>query len=89
MIYTVVWLPSAIGQLAQMWTDAHDREAVTAAADRIDDVLRRDPHAKCSGGTDALVLIIPPLIVDVSISDDDRIVTISAVWRADSIRNGR
>jgi hypothetical protein len=89
MIYTVVWLPSALGQLARIWTETHDRQAITAAADFIDVLLRRDPQSKSSGGPDARVVVVAPLIVDIVISDDDRLVTISAVWLADSIRNGR
>src|SRR5262245_48226683 len=36
MIYTIVWLPTAEAELAQIWLDAADKNAVTQAANRID-----------------------------------------------------
>ena len=43
MNYTVTWLPAALGMLARIWTDAADRNAVTAASNRLDRRLATDP----------------------------------------------
>jgi hypothetical protein len=43
MPFTVVWLPSALNELAVLWAEATDRQAVTDAADRIDRTLRQRP----------------------------------------------
>jgi hypothetical protein len=43
MSFAVVWRPSAELQLADLWTTATDRNAVTAAANRIDADLACDP----------------------------------------------
>jgi hypothetical protein len=43
MRYTVVWLLSALRDLAALWNNAPDRAAVTDAANAIDIALARDP----------------------------------------------
>jgi hypothetical protein len=42
MKYTVVWLLQAENELADIWNNASDRQAVADAADRIDWHLSRD-----------------------------------------------
>jgi hypothetical protein len=42
--FTVVWRPSAERRLAELWINAPDRHALTAAADAIDSALKRDPY---------------------------------------------
>ncbi len=49
---TVLWQPVAEQQLAALWAAAVDRKAIQAAADAIDDLLRRNPLAQgesCAG----------------------------------------
>ena len=43
MTYTVVWLFSAQRMLADVWTAAPDRNAVTAASYRVDQKLAANP----------------------------------------------
>jgi plasmid stabilization system protein ParE len=43
MIFTVVWIPKAEAMLARIWNAAKDRNAVAKAADRIDELLKRNP----------------------------------------------
>ncbi|MFO0810373.1 MAG: hypothetical protein U0746_17250 [Gemmataceae bacterium] len=43
MKYEVVWKDAAEEDLARLWTDAADRDAVTRAAAEIDRLLARDP----------------------------------------------
>jgi len=40
MRYTVGWLSSAINELATIWNNAADRQAVSRAADEIEVLLR-------------------------------------------------
>jgi plasmid stabilization system protein ParE len=42
--FDVEWSDEAIAELAEIWTRAADRSAVTAAEARITSLLRRDPH---------------------------------------------
>lgn len=46
MKYTVVWHPAALRRLAELWTEAPDRAAVTAAANAIDRTLGQDAPAQ-------------------------------------------
>jgi plasmid stabilization system protein ParE len=82
MKFTVVWLPSALRQLAHLWNNGPDRAAITAAANAIDYELAHDPESKGesrSGGT--RILPIPPLAVYFDVREQDRLVSVSAVWR--------
>ena len=82
MIFTVVWLPTAEAELARIWNTAADRDAVAAAADRIDAALRRDaPRRGESRSGSARVYFDWPLGVDFDVDEDDRIVRVLAVWR--------
>jgi plasmid stabilization system protein ParE len=83
MNYTVLWRPSAEAQLADLWTSAADREAVSAAADEIDVVLQIDPANRGESRWDATrILIAPPLAVYFDVSQHDRLVIVWAVWRS-------
>ncbi len=46
MSYTVFWKRHAEDQLAEIWSAANDRSAITKAADEIDDLLRHRPSAE-------------------------------------------
>lgn len=43
MNFTVIWRPQALGELADAWNATTDRNAVTAASNRIDRLLADDP----------------------------------------------
>jgi hypothetical protein len=44
MTYDVDWLPDAEQELAALWLQASDRQAITAAAHAIDQRLKLDPE---------------------------------------------
>jgi hypothetical protein len=44
--YTVVWLERSQDQLAQIWVNSSDRQAITEAANNIDSELANDPETK-------------------------------------------
>ena len=83
MIYTVVWMPDALDDLADIWNNATDRAAVSAASNTIDARLRRDPYGHSESRTDhSRIMIVPPLAVTYDVSDDDCLVTVWGVWRS-------
>jgi len=83
MIFTAVWNPSSLDELADLWLNAPDRSAVTQAANRIDQLLKQDPYANSeSRSGNSRVMIEPPLVVNYEVSDDDCLVTVLGVWRS-------
>jgi hypothetical protein len=81
MIYTVVWTDTARDQLAAIWVQASNRQAITDAGDRIDPVLRSDPETKGTLLGAFSILSLPPLAVLYHVSPDDRMVKVLAIRR--------
>jgi plasmid stabilization system protein ParE len=80
MEYTVIWVPSAEGQLAELWMAARDREAVTLASDRIDRTLCDAPLDAGESRPDGYrILIDLPLVVYFQVIPDDRLVRVLRV----------
>jgi hypothetical protein len=81
MNYTVVWTPTAEQDLAQLWIDADDRDALTSAANTIDVILRQDAHLRGEPLFDTVrTLYVPPLGVDFEVVEADRIVYVLSAW---------
>ena len=81
MNYTVVWLPVALDELAEIWLLSPDRNAVTGAVAAIDTALGTAPQTAGTVLFDTVSEATrPPLGVEYEVSDPDRLVTISAVW---------
>jgi len=76
MRFTVTCLPTADRRLADIWTKAADRQAVTSASDHIDVLLANDPldHVKPLG--QHYFLYVPPLLAVCDVCADDRMVEI-------------
>ncbi len=82
MKYTVVWKPHAEQELAAIWNEATDRNALTAAAHQLDQILKTNPEeAGESRSAGTRVLVEPPLVIRFSVSRDDCLVSVVAVWR--------
>jgi plasmid stabilization system protein ParE len=80
MNYTVIWVPSAEGQLAEIWMAAGDREAVTVASDRIERTLADAPTTAGESRPDGFrILIELPLVVYFQVIEDDRLVRVLRV----------
>ena len=78
--YTVVWSRPAENQLAQLWTDAANRQAVTDAANAIDTELATKPLEKGLILSEGLrVLNVPPLHVLFTVQEADRLVQVVLV----------
>lgn len=81
MNYTVVWKPAAEEELARLWTEAADRNAVSAAADQIDRLLHSRPKEEGESRSGAMrVMFIDPLGVFFHVSEPDRVVSVVRVW---------
>jgi hypothetical protein len=82
MTYTVVWKPGAESALTQAWIEATDRRTLTEAADTIDALLRASPlEVGESRASPTRILVVSPLAVYYDVSEDDRLVTVWAMWR--------
>jgi hypothetical protein len=80
MRYTVVDLPLAQAQLANLWMQAANRQAVADAADRIGAALRDDPETKVRPLRKFYVREDPPLACLVDFDPGDCMVQIIS-WR--------
>ena len=80
MNFTVTWLPQALTELADAWTTAPDRNAVTAASYRIDHRLAADPpnEGESRGGIERITFD-PPLRVLFRVFEADRTVEVYSV----------
>ncbi len=81
MNYTVVWKPAAEDELAEIWTNAANRAAVTDAANEIDRLLRLDPHDQGESRSEHVrVVFVHPLGLFFHIREEDRLVSVLRVW---------
>jgi len=78
--YTVVWLRSAQDELADLWTDADDRSAVSSATNAIDVQLSEDAHQKGIELSEGLrAFFVPPLRILFAVREDDYLAEILLV----------
>jgi hypothetical protein len=81
MSYTVTWVPAAEQELANIWLNATDRNAVTRAAHAIERRLRRDPLYTGESRTQGTrVAFLPPLACLFRVVEDDLLVEVIHVW---------
>jgi len=89
MNFQVHWVSEAEDELAAIWLNAGDRNAVTEAAHRIDRTLQTHPEeAGESRSEERRVLLEAPLGVTFTVSRLDRTVLVLAVWQFESRRGG-
>jgi hypothetical protein len=81
MKWTVVWDRPALGQLANLWMYAPDRQAVTESADRIERELRVDADKKGAPFGVYRILVDDPLSVLFTVDPGDCMVKIWQVRR--------
>ena len=80
MRFTVIWSQVAQNQLAELWLNAADRNAVTQASHQIDQLLAIDPDQQGDDFYGDWLLVVPPLQVVYRIVTDDMQVVIDWVW---------
>jgi hypothetical protein len=78
MTFYVSYSPSAQDELAQIWLDASDKDAVTTASYQIDQSLRSQPLSVGEELGSYRRLQVAPLEVVFTVSPDDCLVQ---VWR--------
>jgi len=81
MRFTVTYNASAQDELAAIWNDAGDRQAVADAANVIDRELAQDAHQKGEEYEGNRLFGHFPLVVAYAVSIDDRLVTVLRVVR--------
>jgi plasmid stabilization system protein ParE len=80
--YTVVWIGSALDELAELWTVARDRNAVTTAAHIVDVELSGDAATKGAEVCEGLrAFFAPPLRILFTVDEGNRIVEVVRVRR--------
>jgi hypothetical protein len=86
MKWTVLWKPDCEGDLSELWVHSDDKAAITAAANRIDVNLRRDPlnTGESREEENDRVYFDPPLGVLFTVDELDRKVHVERVWRISS-----
>jgi hypothetical protein len=81
MKYTILWHRSAEAKLADLWNQGPDRQAISDAANFIDQVLAYAPETKGQEFYGDRYLIVPPLHVIFTVDPGDRKVFVLDVWR--------
>jgi hypothetical protein len=82
MSFSVVWRPEAEDELARVWTDAADRNAVSAAADSFDTAVAVDPFDVGEGlDWPTRIAFVDPLAFIFDVVPQSRKVLVKTVWR--------
>ena len=78
--FTVSWRPEVQADLAEIWLVAADRREIAQAADRIDELLAKDPAHQGTELHEGLrAIAVDPLVAYFTVSEEDRLVTVWAV----------
>jgi hypothetical protein len=81
MRFRVSWTPLAEQDLAAVWLNADDRNAVTRAATAIDQLLADDPETRGEPLFDTVrTVCLDPLGVHFEVVDADLIVYVLTAW---------
>jgi hypothetical protein len=83
MSYHVTWKPAAEQHLADLWLNAPDRKAISAASDALEVDLRRDPlNVGESRAGRTRITFVGPLGFVFDVYPQAGQVIVKAVWRA-------
>ena len=81
MKWTVVWVDNSENELADIWLQAEDRNAITAASHRIEQELQHHADQKGEDFYGDRILQDGPLAVVYELRPDDLLVRIMQVMR--------
>lgn len=82
MKWTVVYTPSAQDELATIWLDSTDRDAVSATAREIELQLSANPMGVGESRGDKRRLVIkPPLAIDYQTDPEDMLVRVVRILK--------
>jgi len=82
-MFQVVWLQSALDELAALWmqADSAGRRSITAATESIDQLLQTDPAEKGESRSQGRrILLQPPLGVTFEVRQNVSAVRVLHVW---------
>ena len=80
MKFTVVWKSAAERQLADIWLEATDRQAITSASEAIESALATRPEELGeSRPLDCRLAFVDPLAVTFRVTAADRLVEVLSV----------
>jgi hypothetical protein len=80
--YTVVWVASALDELAELWTSGPDRNAITLATDAIDRELAIDASSNGIELREGLRALFSPLLrILFAVKEDDRVTEVLRIRR--------
>ena len=89
MMFQVQWSETALDEIAEIWMRAADRPAITAAVERIDQRLAKDPADQGESRERGRRLILePPLGLTFRVRPHDRTVIVLHVWSFEKRRPG-
>jgi hypothetical protein len=80
MRYVVDWEDPALDEVADLWTRAVNRQAVSDAVNRVDGLLTYDPETRGVDFYGDRLLVEPPLHVVFRVIADNRRVVVIHVW---------
>ncbi len=84
---SVLWMPAALGRLADVWTSAPDRQAVTEAVSRIDRALASGPTVIGeSRDRDERIVVEPPLVAVFAVGPGGQAAFVLDVWASERRR---
>jgi hypothetical protein len=82
--YAFEWVPDALDNLAAVWLASKNRNAVTQAANDIENVLTMFPNSAGEISFDSVrEFIYPPLGVEFEVDDVNHRVVVLSVWDTD------
>jgi hypothetical protein len=82
-MYRVVWLQTALNELADLWTkaDSEQRRSITAAVRSVDRQLEVDPEQQGeSRSNDLRVFFQPPLGIVYQVDESQHLVRVLRAW---------
>lgn len=81
MTFTVLWTEAAEAELTKIWLGSRSRGRLGEAAQRIDEILSKDPEKEGESRDGAIrVLLVDPLGVEFFVTPEKHLVTVTALW---------
>jgi hypothetical protein len=80
-MFLVRWKQSALDRLAELWLEADNRSAISAAIEEIDRTLASAPASAGESRSDTTrVFFVSPVGVFFDVNEVDQIVSVLRVW---------
>lgn len=80
MRFTVIWMPGAQDEMAEIWLRSRSRQLIADAVNRIDLLLAADPYGCGEEFYGDFLLVVPPMHVVYVVKPDDCLVEVLKAW---------